>query len=75
MSFLAILELLNFDFSQFEQLLSPKVTKIERSEALKLPKMTFLDRLNLPKFDITQNQSGDEIIKFQQLHILKVSGA
>ena len=28
--------------------------------------MTFLDRLNLPKFDFTQNRSGSKIIKFQQ---------
>ena len=28
--------------------------------------MTFLDRLNSPKFDFTQNQSGSKIIKFQQ---------
>ena len=66
MQFLNILEVLNLIFSQFEQLLSPKVTKIERSEALKLPKMTFLDRLNLPKLDFTQNISGGKMIKFQQ---------
>ena len=28
--------------------------------------MTILDRLNSPKFDFTQNRSGDKIIKFQQ---------
>ena len=28
--------------------------------------MTFWDRLNLQKFDFTINQSGGEIIKFQQ---------
>ena len=44
MSFLAILEGLNFDFRQFEQLSSPKVTKIQNTESLILPKMTFLDR-------------------------------
>ena len=42
MSFLAILEVLNFDFSQFEQLSSPKFTKIQSSGSLKWPKMTFL---------------------------------
>ena len=46
MSFLAILEVLNFDFSPFEQLSSPKFTKMQSSETLKWPKMTFLDRLN-----------------------------
>ena len=40
-------------FSKFEHLLSPKFTKIQCSEPLKLPKMTFLDRLNSPKFDFT----------------------
>ena len=51
--FFAILELLNFDISKFEQLSSPKFTKIQSSEALKLPKMTLLDRLNSPKFYFT----------------------
>ena len=41
MSFLAILEILNFDFSQFEQLSSLKYIKNQNSEPLKLPKMTF----------------------------------
>ena len=53
MSFLAILEVLNFDFIKFEQLSSPKLTKIPNLQALKLPKMTFLDRLNPLKFDFT----------------------
>ena len=53
MLILAILEVLNFDFSKFEQLSSTKFTKIQSSEALNLPKMTFLDRLNSPKFDCT----------------------
>ena len=47
--FLAILEVLNFDFSKFEQLPSPKFTKIQSSEFPKLPKMTFLYSLNSPK--------------------------
>ena len=64
MSFLVILEVLNFDFSQFEQLSSPKDSKIQSSESQKLPKMTFLDRLNLPKFDFTQNRSGGKVIEF-----------
>ena len=46
MLFLSILEVLNFDFSHFEQLLSPKFTKIQNSESLKLPKVTFLHCLN-----------------------------
>ena len=43
MSFLAILEVLNF--RQFEQLSSPKFTKIQISESLKLSRMTFLECL------------------------------
>ena len=70
MSFLAILEVLNFDFSQFEQLSSPKFTKIQSFESLKLPKMTFLHRSNALKFDFTQNRSGGKIIKFQQSQAL-----
>ena len=54
MSFLALLEVLNFDFfSKFKPLSSPKFTTIPSSQSLKLPKMTFLDRLNSPKFDLT----------------------
>ena len=36
---LTILEVLNFDLSKFEQLSSPKFTKIQSLETLKLPKM------------------------------------
>ena len=50
--------------------LSLKFTKFQSSESLKLPKMTFLDRLNLPKNDITLNLSGGEMIKFQQSQAL-----
>ena len=32
--------------------------------------MTFLDRLNLPKSNFTQNWSGGKIIKFQQSQAL-----
>ena len=53
-------------FSKFEQLSSPKFTKILSSESLKLAKMTFLDHLNLLKCDFMQNQSGGKMIKFQQ---------
>ena len=67
---MAILDGLNFDFSKFEQLSSPKFTKIQSSEPLKLPKMTFLDLLNSPKLDFTSNQSGDKIIKYQQSQAL-----
>ena len=42
-----------FWFYKFEQLSSPNFTKIQSSESLKLPKMTFLDQLNSPKFDFT----------------------
>ena len=57
-------------FSKFEQLSGLKFTRIQSSESLKLPKMTFLDRLNSPKFDFTQNQSGGKIIKFRQSQAL-----
>ena len=52
MSFLAILEVSNFDIlvnvSHFQV---PNLPKLQSSESLKLPKMTFLDRLNAPKLD------------------------
>ena len=53
MLFLAILEVLNYDFNKFVQLSSSKSTKIQSLESLKLPKMTFFDRLNSLKFDFT----------------------
>ena len=62
---LGMLEVLNFDFSKIEQLSSTKLTKIQNSESLILPKMTFLNRWNSPKFDLTQNLSGGIMIKFQ----------
>ena len=70
MSFLAILAVLNFDLSQFEQISSPKFTKIQSYVYLKLPKMTYFDLLNSQKCDFTQNQSGGKIIKCQQSHAL-----
>ena len=39
--------------------------KIQSSESLKWPKITFSDRLNSPKFDFTKNLSGSEMIKLQ----------
>ena len=48
----------------------PNLPKIQSLESQKLPKMTFLDHLNLPTFDFTQNQSGGKIIKFQQSQAL-----
>ena len=73
MSFLAILEGLSFDFSKFEQLSSPKFTKIQSLGSRKLPKMTFLDCLNSSKFDFTLNLSGgkmknDQILKKPSLN-------
>jgi len=53
MSLLAILEVLNFDFSKCEPLSIPKFAKIQNLQFLELPKMTFLDRLKSPKFDFT----------------------
>ena len=43
-----------------------RFTKNQNSEPLKWPKMTFLDYLNSPKSNFTQNWSGSKIIKFQQ---------
>ena len=62
MSFFANLEVLKFDFTKFEQLSSPKSPQIQTSESQKLPKMTFLDRLDSPKFDITYYLSDRKII-------------
>ena len=70
MSFLAILEIMNFDFGQIEQLLNPKITKIQSSESLKLPKNDILDRLYSPKFDFMSNWNSGKIIKFQQSQTL-----
>ena len=53
MVILTILEVPNFDFSKFEQLSNPKFIRIQTSKSLKLPKMTFLDRLKSPKIDFT----------------------
>ena len=70
MSFLAILEVLKIDLSNFEQLSTLKFTKIQSSESLKLPKLTFLDHLNSPKFDFMQNWSDGKIVKLQQSQAL-----
>ena len=56
------LEVLNFDISKFYQISKFRVSK--------LPKMTFLDFLNLPKLDFKQNLSGSKMIKFQQSQAL-----
>ena len=42
MSFLAIIEVLNFDFSKFEQLSSTKVTKISKFEVSKIAESEIL---------------------------------
>ena len=47
-----------------------KIDKNQNPETLKLPKMTFLDHLNSPKLDFTQNRSGSKNIKFQQCQAL-----
>ena len=65
-----ILEVLNFDFSELGKFQVPNLTKIQSSESLKQPKMTFLDRLNSLKVDFTQNLSGSKIIKLQQSQAL-----
>ena len=66
MSFLPILEVLNFDFSKFGTWKLLEITENQNSEPLKWPKMTFLDCLSSPKFDFTWNRKGSKIIKFQQ---------
>ena len=53
MLILTILEGLNFDYSKLGKFQVPDLTKIQSSESLKLPKMTFLDGLNSLKFDFT----------------------
>ena len=53
MSFLAMLEVLDFDFSKFEQLSSLKFTKNSKLRVYEIGKMTFLDQLNPPYFDFT----------------------
>ena len=56
--------------SKFEHFSSAKFTKIQISKSLKLPKITFLDCLNSPKFDFKQNLSGSKMIKFRQSQAL-----
>ena len=70
MPFLPILEVLNCDFSKFEQFFNSKFTKFQSSESIKLADMTFLDRFNSPKCDFTQNRCGENMIKFQQSQAL-----
>ena len=67
MSFLAMFQVLNFDFSKFEQLSSPKFSQIHSSESLNVPIKTFLDSLNLPKFDFTKNLSAGKIVHFNKV--------
>ena len=66
-SFLTILEVLEFDFSKFEQLSGPKFTKIHSWESLNVPKMTLLDRLNSSKLKFTNNLSGGKLIHFNKV--------
>ena len=53
MSFLAILEVLNLDFSKFEPFFKSQIYQNRYSYPLELPKITFFDRFNSPKFDFT----------------------
>ena len=70
MSYLTTSEALNFEFWSILELEVAQIYLNLNSEPLKLPKMTFMDRLNLPKFYVMQNRSGDKIIKFQQSQAL-----
>ena len=74
MSFLAIIEVLNFVFSKFGQLPSHKFAKIQSSEFLKLQQITFLDRWISRKIWVALKLSNFDKVK-PLLHILKVSGA
>ena len=47
-----------------------QIYQYPNSEPLKLPKMTFFDCLNLPKFDFTQNRSGCKMIELQRSQAL-----
>ena len=67
---LAILEGLNFGFSKFEQLSSPKCTKTKIQNIKNCQKIILLNRLNSPKFAFMQNLSGGKMIKFQQNQVL-----
>ena len=67
MSFLAILETLDFEFWYIWDQKMAQIYKNQNSEPLKLPKMTFFDHLDSPKFDLMQNLSNGEMIKFQQI--------
>ena len=49
MSFIAISETLNFDFSKFEQLSSPKFTKNSKFRVAKIPKNDIFGQFELPK--------------------------
>ena len=48
----------------------PNLPNIQSSESLKLPRMTFLDHLNLTKLGFTENLTGGKIIKCQQSQTL-----
>ena len=54
MSFLAILEVLNFDFSQFQQLSSPKFTKNSKFTVSKITKTDLFGPFEFAKicFDV-----------------------
>ena len=50
---MAILETQHFEFWYILDLEVAQIDLNQNSEPLELPKMTFLDRLKLPKFDFT----------------------
>ena len=47
-----------------------QVPNLQKFKFQKITKMTFWDRLNLPKFDFTNNWSDGEIVKYQQSRAL-----
>ena len=69
MSFLAIWEVLNFDFSKFEQLSSPKFTKIQSSES-KIAKNDIFGPFWFTKIWFHIIWSGGKMINFQQSQAL-----
>ena len=60
----------NFIFGNFRDSKPWKLVNSGVESCSKLPKITFLELLNSPKFDFTQSQGGSKIIKYQQSQAL-----
>ena len=70
MSFLTILDVLNFDLSKFEQFSSPKYTKNSKFRVSEIAKNDIFDPFEFPKISFHVNISRGKMIKFQQCHAL-----